>query len=483
MNNKTSIKQSMMIVGIEKFTMIFFQFFSSIIMARLLCPDDYGKVAMLSIFMSLASTLVDSGFGGSLIYHKDVTRRDFSTVFWINMMMSVGLYIILVLASQGIASFYNTPILSSLVKVLALSIVFNALGQVQYSMMYKDLQFKKISLINVSTNIASTLVAILLAYLGFGVWALITLQVSSSIFRTTILIWCNRFLPDLFFSKELLKKHWNYGSGLFYSNILRIVYDNMYVQLIGKYTTLTNSGYYNKAKSFKDIPTKLFCKTFTQTLFPIFSKIENDKDFVLRFQNTCRVFAFACCPLFFLLSLLSHNIVSFLLGEKWMESAWIFKMISIGAIFQILEVMNRTALKAKGKSMIIFRMDLIKRSLSLLIIFWGMWKFQILGICVAYVFNSFMGWVINAFVLSRNSCYRFYIQIMDVVRYVALSILVFIALLVLQENTQVVSDISAILLYSFLFIVLYVGIAYILHDSSLKYFIEMIKSRLSAYKL
>ena len=151
MNNNPSIKQSMIIVGLEKFSMIFFQFLSTIVMARLLSPKDYGTVAMLAIFMSLAGTLVDSGFGGSLIYHKDVTKKDFSTIFWINLLMSLSLYLILACSSQAIANFYNTPILASLTTVLGLTIVFNSLGQVQYSMMYKDLQFKKISLINVFT--------------------------------------------------------------------------------------------------------------------------------------------------------------------------------------------------------------------------------------------------------------------------------------------------------------------------------------------
>ena len=354
MNNSQSIKRSIFIVGLEKFSMIFFQFVSSIIMARLLSPSDYGTVAMLAIFISLSSTLVDSGFGGSLIYYKDVTKNDFSTVFWINISISIALYFLLILFSDSIASFYDTPVLSSLTKVLALTIVFNSLGQIQYSMMYKDLQFKKISIINVTTYIVSAFVAICLAFLGFGVWALITQQVFSSLLRTIILVFTNKFIPSFYFSIKLLKKHWSYGSGLFFSNVLRIIYDNMYVQLIGKFTTINNSGYYNQAKRLKDIPTELFSRTFTTTLFPIFSRIEDDNEFVLKFRSVNRLFAFCCCPFFFLISILSTNIFIFLLGEKWLESAWIFQIICFGAIFYILETINRNALKSKGKSILIF---------------------------------------------------------------------------------------------------------------------------------
>lgn len=477
MSNNSSIKKSIFIVGLEKFSMIFFQFISSIIMARILSPSDYGTVAMLAIFISLSGTLVDSGFGGSLIYYNDVTKKDFSTVFWINISMSIGLYLLLLLFSDQIASFYETPILSPLTKVLALTIVFNSLGQVQYSMLYKNLQFKRISIINISTYVISALVAIFLAYLGFGVWALITQQVLSSLLRTVILMFINRFIPSLYFSNQLLRKHWNYGSGLFFSNVLKIVYDNIYVQLIGKFTSIDNSGYYNQAKRLKDIPAELFSRTFTTTLFPIFSRIRDDNEFVLRFRLINRLFAFCFCPFFFLISLLSTNIVLFLLGDKWLASAWIFQIISIGAIFYILETVNRNALKAKGKSMLIFRLDLIKRVISLVIIIIGIFKFEILGICIAYVVNSVFGWLINAYALSKFSRYRFVKQIFDILKYICYSLIASL-FIVFIKKIGLTSDILCILIYSILFFISYCMIAIFTKDNSYTYCKDFILSKL-----
>lgn len=472
-----SIKKSMFIVGLEKSSMVLFQFVSSIVMARLLTPSDYGTVAMLAIFISLSGTLVDSGFGGSLIYYKDVTKKDFSTIFWMNITMSMVLYLLLVLFSDRIAAFYDTPILSSLTKVLALTIVFNSLGQVQYSMLYKNLQFKKISIINVVTYVVSALVAILLAYLGFGVWALIAQQVLSSLLRTVILICTNRFMPRFYFSKQLLKKHWNYGSGLFFANVLRIVYDNMYVQLIGKFTTINNSGYYNQAKRLKDIPTDVFSRTFSTTLFPIFSKMDSDAEFVTRFRSTSSLFAFFCCPLFFLLSLLSTNIISFLLGAKWLESAWIFRIISIGAIFYIFEAINRNALKAKGQSMLIFKLDLVKRVISLVVMIVGIMKYETLGICVAYVFNSAFGWLVNAWALSRHSGYRFVTQILDVVKYVALSLIPYFCGMAMSR-VNLGPDILSIIVLSLVFCLIYMLPAMMLKDPSFIYSKRLLMSKL-----
>lgn len=446
-------------------------------MARLLSPSDYGTVAMLAVFISLSSTLVDSGFGGSLIYYKDVTKDDFSTVFWINIFMSISLYFLLILFSDSIASFYDTPVLSSLTKVLALTIVFNSLGQIQYSIMYKDLQFKKISVINVATYVVSALVAIFLAYLGFGVWALITQQVLSSLLRTTILILTNKFIPSFYFSTKLLKKHWNYGSGLFFSNVLRIIYDNMYIQLIGKFTTINNSGYYNQAKRLKDIPTELFSRTFTTTLFPIFSRIEDDNEFALKFRSINRLFAFCCCPFFFLISILSTNIFIFLLGEKWLGSAWIFQIICFGAIFYILETINRNALKSKGKSMLIFRLDLIKRVVSLIIMIVGIVKFDMLGICIAYVFNSTFGWVVNAYVLSKYTSYKFDMQIVDILKYILYSLMPFI-IVYYAKGLEITSNIFCILIYSMIFFISYCAIASVTRDDSYIYCKNLILSKL-----
>lgn len=478
MSSSPTIQKSVLIVGLEKFSMVLFQFVTSIVLARLLSPSDYGTVAMLSIFISLSGTLVDSGFGGSLIYHRDVTKKDFSTIFWMNLLMSICLYVLLILFSKTIANFYDTPILASLIKVLALTIVFNSLGQVQYSMLYKQLHFKEIAIINIVTYVISALVAIYLAYSGYGVWALITQQVLASLLRTVILIFVNRFIPKFCFSKKLLQKHWSYGSGLFFANILRIVYDNMYVQLIGKYTSIENSGFYNQAKRLKDIPTDLFSRTFTTTLFPILSKIDADSEFVIRFRNVSRIIAFFCCPIFILLSLLSNNIVVFLIGCKWLESAWIFRIISVGAIFYILETINRNALKSKGKSKLIFILDLIKRSISLIVMFVGIIRFDIFGICIAYVFNSILGWLVNAYALSKFSAYRFSVQILDVLKYMFFSVVCY-CILAFMISLNFESELLSILVTSLIFCSIYIILTIITKDTTFTYLKRLIFTKLN----
>lgn len=453
---KISVKKSIFIVGIEKFSMILFQFITSIILARLLHPSDYGIIAMLSIFIALSSTIVDSGFGGSLVYYKDVTKKDYSTVFWINILISVSLYSLIYIFADEISEFYETPILTKLVKILGLTIIFNSLGVVQFTILYKNLKFKKIAYVSIITYILSAITTIILAYYGFGVWALICQQVLSSVLRTCILFCLNRFIPDFYFSFSLLKKHWKYGNGLFFSTLLRTIYDNMYVQLIGKYCSIVEAGLYNQAKKLKDIPTNLFSNTFDYSLFPIFSKYKEENIFTEKYRVVNKILGFICVPVFFLIALLSKQIILILLGEKWFGCSSILQWLAIGSIFYIFEMVNRSALKARGLTSLLFRVDLIKRILGVLLMFVLVIPFTIKGIVIAYCINSFIGWMANAYILSQNIHYNLKTQFVDVVRYISLSLLPCVMVMMLEMffvSNIFISAILSIIIFLFVYLV------------------------------
>lgn len=475
MDKNRSIKKSIITVGFEKTSMILFQFISSIILARLLEPSDYGTVAMLAIFISLSTTIVDSGFGGALVYFKDVTKKDYSTVFWINLLLSVSLYILMFVFADPISIFYNTPILSDLIKILGLTIVFNSLGVVQFTILYKNLEFKKIAYVSIITYILSAVIAIIMAYYGYGVWSLICQQVLSSVLKTCFLFGLNRFIPAPYFSYKLLKKHWNYGNGLFFSTILLTVYDNMYVQLIGKYCTIVEAGLYNQAKKLKDIPTNLFSQTFSYSLFPIFSKIEKDDIFYIKYKKVNNVFAFVCVPIFLIIGLLSKPIVIFLLGEKWLGSSYILQWLSYGSIFYIIEMVNRSALKAKGLTNIIFKCDLIKRLFGILLILILVIYYNIVGVIIAYCINSFIGWCVNSYILSKRITYSFFRQMLDILRYVLYSIPPFIVAIIFNEKVS--SNIYESLLgVTIIFSIIYLCLTAIFHDKSFCFILSTIKN-------
>lgn len=475
MQANPNIKKSVFLVGLEKFSMILFQFVSSIILARLLTPEDYGIVAMIAIFISLSGILVDSGFGGALVYYKDVDKKDYSTVFWVNMALSIFLYALMYINADAISEFYHTPILSDLIKVLGLSVVFNSIGLIQFTILYKELAFKTLGIISVTSYILSALIAIALAYWGYGVWALIAQQVLASILKTVLYVIYNRFVPEFYFSWRLLKKHWSFGSGLFFSTLLRTVYDNMYLQLIGKYCSVTNAGYYNQAKKLKDIPSNLFSNTFDTSLFPVFSKIEDEQLFVDKYRMINRMFSFCSIPIFFIMAILSKDIVLWLLGEKWIESAWILSVMSIGAIFYIFESISRSIFKAKGKSGLIFRLDIVKRTSAILLMFIAVVQYELAGIVYVFVLNSVIGYLINQYYLSRIIPYSLLQALKDMGRYIVMSAIATIGTYYLMKLELIEGNLACCVVYAMAFVVLYILITILIKDNSIFYIISKIR--------
>lgn len=396
-----NLKRNLSVVAFEKGTMMMIQFITTLLLARSLTPEDFGLVAMLAIFVALGNMLVDAGFGGSLIYFTDVDERDYSSVFWLNLGISLLLYGLLCLTAHPIAGFYNEPILANLISVLSLAIVLNALGLVQYCKLYNGLQFATVARIKIASVVVSSLTAILLAYKGAGVWALIIQQVTTYLCQTILLICSNHFIPKFYFSWQMLRRHWLFGKGLFASSLVNIAYDNIYLQITGKIFPLTTTGYFSQAKRLNDIPADFFNQTFNAALFPLFSKIQDNSEFQKRYYHSFRWFAAIIILAFAIVFIKATPIVDLALGEKWHESAWILRWLALGGIFYIFEVITRNAFKSRGLSERIFRIDLTKRIISILIVILAITLWSIQGLVAAYVFNYIMGYTINQFFLTR----------------------------------------------------------------------------------
>lgn len=472
-----NIKKSIFTVAFGKGTMIALQFLSFIILARMLSPEDYGITAMLAIFISVSTMLVDSGFGGSLIYQERVDERDFSTIFWINIVLSTTLYGLMFALADDIASFYKRPDIKPYIRVLGLVVFLNSLGHIQFNQLYRNLEFSKINIVNLSSYLIATIISIVLAYFHYGVWALICQQVLYSVISTITYVIINRFRPKLFFSWNIVKKHWSYGSGLFFSTITKTIYDNMYLQLIGKYADVYNAGVFNQANKLKDIPATLFSTTFDTSLFPIFSKIRMEEVFATKMRRVSSVFAFVCAPVFILMGLLAKPIIILLLGYKWIEAAPLLSILSVGAVFFILESVNRSGLKSKGLSMLLFKMDLTKRFLFILVMFVALLAYGIYGLAFSYIINSFCGWIINAVCLSRYVRYTFLNQFIDVIKPTSLSLLVAaIVYSICIEPTD--CNILNIFIVSFVYIVIYALLNFIIRDRSMLFMIEIVKNKI-----
>lgn len=464
--SQLSIKKSIFIVGVEKLSMMLLHLITSIILARLLLPSDYGTVAILAVFIGLSNLIVDSGLGGSLIYHKDVDNKDYSTVFWMNIFTAILVYIIIYISANPLSAFYRLPILATLVKVLGITVIFNSLGLIQRTIMTKMLKFKSLAVISITSYIISSFTAILLAIEGYGIWALISQQVLASLITTVILISHNRFIPDFSFSWELIKKHWKVGSGLFFSSLLRIIYDNMYLQLIGKCNNIKDVGYYNQAQKIKDIPSGLFSNIFESTLFPILCKYDDKYEFAEKYVKIQSLLSFLSVPIFLLMVLISSEIIQILIGNKWIDSTPLLRIMSIGSIFYVMELVNRNGLKARGYSFLIFKIDLAKRTLALTIMVIALHLYGVIGIACAFVINSFIGWLINTYYLAIHTTLPLFLSIWSLMKYFGYSVLPIIASIVTVNFLITDNDLINASIYSAIYLGIYILTCAIVKDKS-----------------
>ena len=269
MGENKSLKKGILWSSIERFSVQGISFLLSIIIARLITPGEYGLIAMLTIFMAIAQSFVDSGFGNALIQKKDRDEVDYSTVFYFNLVISIILYVVLYLCAPLIAKFYNQPLLMPVTRWIALNLIFNSLSLVQRTRLNIDLNFKLQAKISLSAVIISGIIGITLAYRGYGVWALVTQSLSNN-FLSTVLLWIStHWIPLPIFSKRSFVKLFSFGSKVLASGLLHTIYLNLYSLVIGKFYNAADVGFYNRAYSISQYPSTNIVMIITRAIYPV----------------------------------------------------------------------------------------------------------------------------------------------------------------------------------------------------------------------
>ena len=281
------------------------QFVVGIILTRLLDPVDYGLIGMITIFIVIGQSLVNSGFGQALIQKKDADNVDFSTVFYFNIFASLLIYLILFLSAPLIARFYDQPQLIPLIKVICLSFVIDAFGLVHVAWLTKNLHFKAPSLIGIMSVIISGIISIIMAYRGFGVWALVTHTILRSTLTSFSLWRVSKWKPLLAFSTRSLKKLFSFGSKILIAGLMQSIFDNLYFLIIGRFFIAESLGYYTRAVQFKDLPVKTITAVVQNVTFPVFSALQDDDGKLISgYTKVIRMLAAIVLPLMVIILLL-----------------------------------------------------------------------------------------------------------------------------------------------------------------------------------
>lgn len=345
-------------------------FFVNIVLARQLSPEDYGLLGMIFIFITISNVLMDSGISASILRSKEVSEREYATLFISNIFISLLIYLILFLSAPLIASFYHKEIISSLIRVFGLTIIIQAFVQVQSIYLQKNLNFKKQTLMKLPSILVSSLIAIYMAYSGYGVWSLIWMYLLQNLMWAVSHWVFGDWQPRFDFRYVFFKKHFGYGYRLTLVEILNNITANIYQVVIGKFYNPGLVGYYTQSLTLRQVPLSNVYGAVAKALLPVFSKIQDDKKATANNFYRCQeICVMVLYPIFIFMIYFSKDILVFLLSDKWRFASVYLQLLCLAGMFALLINWNLFILKIIADSKLILKYEFRLKLLMFLLIF------------------------------------------------------------------------------------------------------------------
>lgn len=399
--------------AIDRFSTQGIQFIFSILIARLLMPSDYGVIAMLGIFLAVSQTFIDSGFGTALVQKANRTETDFSTVFYFNIVVAILFYILLWFSSPYIASFYDIPMLKDVTRVVALTLVFSALGGIQNAKLSIAIDFKTRAIISLISALSTGCVGLYMAYSGYGAWALVFQMVFSSLLNT-ILLWCFvRWIPKLVFSWHSFRQLFSFGSKLLASALLDTIYNNVYTLVIGKVYSSSALGLYSRASGLAQYPSSNITGVLQGVTFPVLCSIQNDENrLVDAYKRFVRMSAFIIFPLMIGLSAVAAPFIRVVLTDKWEGAIYLLQIVCFSMMWYPIHAINLSILQVKGRSDYFLKLEIIKKIQGVCILCLTV-PIGIVAMCYGSVVSSLLSLIWNTYYTKRLIGYGFFSQIKD----------------------------------------------------------------------
>lgn len=413
-NLKQKAASGMIWTAFQKYSTMIISFVSGIILARLLMPEDYGAIGMLLIFMSLAEVFIDAGFGSALIQKKNPTQTDYSTVFYFNIGMAVILYAVLFISAPAIADFYRMPILSKVLRVQGLIIFVYAFNIIQRNQIRKNLKFKRLSKITITSSIISLTVTIIMAYMGFGVWALVAQHFMAALIPCVFLWMTMNWRPTWEFSWISFKELFGFGSYMFLTHLFTTFSQRITGLLVGRWYDPATMGYYSKASAFAKTATLSISGVMIQTTYPLYAAVQDDKERLINMvKRITSTLAYITVPFLCLLILIAEPLIVLLYSDRWLLSVPYFQILCIGGMAGCLQSVNQQTIAAIGKSKVFFKWTIVKQSVGIAsqvigLVVWGMW-----GLLAGKVFSSWFSYLVNISLVSKYVGYKNYQQLKD----------------------------------------------------------------------
>lgn len=461
----------------QRFGVLILSFISNLVLARYLTPEDFGAIGMLTIFISLSETFIDSGLGSALIQKKDTTEIDYSTVFWTNLIISIFLYVVLFLFAPLIARFYNMELLTSLLRVKAIVLIIQGFRLIQTTRLQKSLNFKKISLVYLSASLISTIAAIIASILGLGVWALVIKTLLDTSIRTIVFWIIGKWKPLFKFSFKSFKELFSYGGVMLCTSLVISIYSNVQTLIIGKAFSATDLGYYTQAKKLETIPTNAVEQIVNQVTFPVFSRIKDD---VEKLKNSLKkiviCISYITFPMMIFFIVAATPIFEFLFTSKWNQSIPYFRYLCLVGMMVSVNTMNTNIIKASGRKKMYFNLQVIKRLIGIVILIISVF-FGMAGLLTARVIIEYVFFAINTHATKKIINYSTWEEVKDFLPNYLLS---FISGIITYFAFKYVSlpNLALIILEFIVYVVIYLGVSSLLKFKGFTYIFDILKNNL-----
>ena len=410
--------------AVDNFVQFGVTFVVSIVLARLLSPDDYGLIGIVTIFTAVCATIINGGFTNALIRKKEATEDDYNTAFIVNMGLSILLYAVIFLCSPFIADFFRREELIALTRVASLGMIIGALALVQQTRLTKRIDFKTQTKITIIASLSSGIIGIGMALTNFGVWALVAQTLSFQAFRTVFLWYYNKWIPQLRFSSSSFHELFGFGWKMMASGVLDTVWKELYQVVVGRFYSPAALGQYTRAKQFS----KLFSSNLTSVVqsvtFPVLSNIQDDKARMISgYRRIIKTTMFVTAISMFFLGAIAEPLLYCLIGPKWHEAATFLPLICISGSLYPLHAINLNMLQVQGRSDLFLGLEIVKKIIGLVpltvCIFYG-----IMPMLYVNLFTGVICYFLNSYFTGKLLGYSSWMQIKDVAPSYGIAILV-----------------------------------------------------------
>lgn len=455
-------------------------FIVSIVLARILTPEDYGVVALATVFTSILQVFVDSGLGTALIQKKNADDLDFSSVFYFNFVVCIVLYIIMFFTAPFISVFYNDSSLTSIVRVASLTIVISGVKGIQQAYVSRNMLFKRFFFATLGGTIFSAFIGIGLAYAGFGVWAIVAQQLSNTAIDTLILWITVKWRPKKMFSIKRLKELLNFGWKLLVSSLFNTVYNNLRNLIIGKYYSSADLAYYNQGDKFPNLIVTNINSSIDSVLLPTLSSAQDEKNRVKSMtRRAIKTSTYIMAPLMMGLAFCATPIVRLILTEKWMPCVPYLQIFCITYMFWPIHTANLNAINAMGRSDYFLKLEIVKKAIGMLLLLSTM-HFGVMMMAYSLLVTTVTSMIINSWPNKTLLEYSLKEQIIDIFPGIFLALLMGLAISLVR--LLALPDIVTLAFQIPLGAVIYIGLSYVFKIEPFEYLLNMVKSTLKKNK-